>query len=387
MAAILGATPGAPERSQSVEDIPLQLTTQERLQTEDWWPTKSTFNLKSFAGSETCVRCHAEESGGVTSMQHAATLAPDAKFLRNGKGSVFSAQPLTYELKADEHGLDYSVSNGAQKSSHKLDWVMGAGDLGRTFLYEADGRWYQSEATFYTHLSSLDITTGLGFDPNASLPEALGQALSPSDARACFGCHTVHSTTSAGFDPAHSEAGLGCEACHGPARAHAGGMATASAGNKASAHAVPVFNPAKLSPADSIDFCGSCHRTFADASLSLGGQRSTAAVRFQPYRLEESKCWRATQSEKLTCVACHNPHEALNRDAASYDKKCLSCHVPHGALSANAGSTASQTAKACPKATKDCTSCHMPKVNVASMHGDFTDHFIRIVKAEDGFPR
>ena len=371
-----------------MDDVPLQLTTQEHLQTEDWWPTKSTLSLRSFAGSDACIRCHTEKSSSSSSMQRAAVLAPNAHFLKDGQAATFLSKPLTYEVKSTENGYEYSVSNGTQTAAHKLDWVMGAGDLGRTFLYETDKRWYQSEATFYTHLSVLDITTGLSFNAAATLTEALGQPLSPSDARACFGCHTVHATTSSGFDPAHAEAGLGCEACHGPARAHADVMANASTAHNVNGHAAAaVFNPAELSPADSIDFCGSCHRTFADASLSLGGQRSTAAVRFQPYRLEESKCWRATQSDKLTCIACHNPHEPLNRETASYDRKCLSCHAPHADLQDAAANTVSRPANSCPKATKDCTSCHMPKVNVASMHGDFTDHFIRIVKAEDGFPK
>jgi hypothetical protein len=28
----------------------------------------------------------------------------------------------------------------------------------------------------------------------------------------------------------------------------------------------------------------------------------------------------------------------------------------------------------------------MPKVAVASMHGEFTDHYIRVVKPGEGFP-
>ncbi len=361
----------------------LQLTTPEHLQIEDWWPTKATFPLKAFAGSDSCVSCHTEESGSSTSMQRAATRSPSAKFLQTGKAS-FSPKPLTYELSGTPEGLEYSVSNETGKLNRRLDWVMGAGELGRTFLYESDHRWYQSQATYYTHISALDITTGLPFDSNAGLSAALGTALSPSDARACFGCHTVHPTTSAGFDPAHAEVGLGCEACHGPAQAHAAN-ATAH-GKPGSAHVAGVFNPAKLSPADSIDFCGSCHRTFADAALSLGGQQSTAAVRFQPYRLEESKCWRATQSEKLTCVSCHNPHGPLSHDSFAYDKRCLSCHSPHAAPGATTVG-AEGSPKTCPKSTKDCTSCHMPKVEVASMHGDFTDHFIRIVRSRNEFPK
>jgi hypothetical protein len=30
-----------------------------------------------------------------------------------------------------------------------------------------------------------------------------------------------------------------------------------------------IFNPARLSPVDSVDFCGSCHRTWADVAMGM----------------------------------------------------------------------------------------------------------------------
>jgi len=103
-----------------------------------------------------------------------------------------------------------------------------------------------------------------------------------------------------------------------------------------------------------------------------------SVVRFQPYRLEKSRCWRETADERLTCVACHDPHQQLVRDDLSYDKRCLTCHRPEA--------TGTHTGKACPTGAKaQCVSCHMPKVKVASMHGEFTDHYIRVVNAGEEF--
>ena len=356
----------------------LQPTTQERLDSEPWWPTQSNRPLTAFAGSETCARCHKEESTS-TSMRRAAVLANDATFLKSKPTQTFTSKPFTYSLASTPSGIGYTVSDGSHRFSHNLDWVLGAGDLGRTFLYQLDGRWYQSFVTFYTALSALDITTGLDRGPANQLASALGQPLSPADTRRCFSCHTVHATTSQGFNPLHAEAGLGCEACHGPGLAHAQQMSSNPGPHPDLSN---IFNPAKLSPPDSNDFCGACHRSFADASTSIAsiGASSSAVVRFQPYRLEESRCWRETQDDRLTCVACHNPHEPLNKNSAAYDKHCLQCHSASAAASAH-------PANVCPKATSQCTTCHMPKVNVASMHGDFTDHYIRIVHPNDDLPR
>ena len=368
-------------RPQRAPDAGLEVTTQERLESEAWWPTMSNAPLKAYAGSASCTQCH-EEGAQATSMARAATTGGgDSFFAKKGPVSL-QAGDFAYQVKSVPEGVNYSVSSGGHVLSQKLAWVIGAGDLGRTFLYQADGRWQQSEVSFYTKPGMLDVTTGLGPGTGTGLPAALGQPLSAQEAKSCFSCHTVHATTSAGMEPLHAEPGVGCEACHGPGSAHASQMG--AAGNQGSTGArFAVFDPSKLSPEDSIDFCGSCHRTSADAKLSVTQDFRLSVIRFQPYRLEESKCWRATKDERLTCVACHNPHKPLERVAASYDGKCLQCHA-----GAQAGSPAALHAGlVCPKAKSDCVTCHMPKVPVASMHGEFTDHDIRIARAGEEIPR
>jgi predicted CXXCH cytochrome family protein len=375
--------------SQQADDPNLQITTRERLSTESWWPTMSSLPLDAFVGSDSCVRCHAGEAAHrqSTAMSRAASPARSAVFMKSASASSVSIGSLHYTLAATGEGLDYSVSEGNRSLSRKLDWVMGAGDLGLTFLYQSGGHWYQSRTTFYLDQSKLDITTGLENYSKTDLSSALGQELTPDETRRCFNCHSVHATTSGGFNPSRAEPGLGCEACHGPGRRHVDAMAAAGDGQGhaaklENAETADIFNPAKLSPAASIDLCGACHRSSADVTFSTNQTGSSAVVRFQPYRLEESACWRATQDARLTCTACHDPHRPLSRDPVSYDKQCLQCHsVP--------SSTAKPvlSARVCPRATNRCVSCHMPKVKVASMHGEFTDHFIRISKSDEEFPR
>jgi hypothetical protein len=41
---------------------------------------------------------------------------------------------------------------------------------------------------------------------------------------------------------------------------------------------------------------------------------------------------------------------------------------------------------ACKVATKDCVSCHMPKLGPPAAHFKFTDHYIRIVKPKETYP-
>lgn len=135
-----------------------------------------------------------------------------------------------------------------------------------------------------------------------------------------------------------------------------------------------VLNPAKLGPVDSVDFCGACHRAWADVMES--DMQGVATVRFQPYRLELSRCW-GTGDARITCLACHDPHRPLVHDLGSYDSRCLRCHAASGARA-----SAGHPGAACPRGTKDCVTCHMPKYEVPGTHAKFTDHYIRIVRKE-----
>jgi hypothetical protein len=135
-----------------------------------------------------------------------------------------------------------------------------------------------------------------------------------------------------------------------------------------------------LDPLDFVDFCGACHGTWWDVKFS--GAKGIPTVRSQPFRLEESKCW-GKGDARLTCIACHDPHEEVRKDASFYDHACLACHT--SSAGAKTAAQAHQPA-ACPVSTKECTSCHMPKIYDPDMHYKFTDHRIRIVHEGETYP-
>ena len=161
--------------------------------------------------------------------------------------------------------------------------------------------------------------------------------------------------------------GVTCEACHGPGLQHVAAMQT----NPDQSAAGTMLNPERLSPIDSVDFCGACHRTPVDVALFMPRHMGISSIRLQPYRLERSLCWGAGGDSRLTCMACHDPHKPLVTDSTAYDAKCLKCHAgPENPPSAS-------LRPGCKVATKDCVSCHMPKLEIPNVHATFTDHFIR----------
>jgi hypothetical protein len=161
--------------------------------------------------------------------------------------------------------------------------------------------------------------------------------------------------------------GVTCEACHGPGAQHVAQMSLEHDARTSTL----IFNPARLSPADSVDFCGACHRTSADVSLSF--ITGIFNLRFPAYRLEQSRCW-GNGDARLTCIACHDAHKPRVQEAAFYDKVCVSCHAPASAGLKDRG----HAIGICKVANHDCVSCHMPKYTIPSMHTDFTDHKIAV---------
>ena len=199
-----------------------------------------------------------------------------------------------------------------------------------------------------------------------------------ADAQRCFSCHTTLSTDADHFEPMSAIPGVTCEACHGPGAKHVQ-AARSGAGTGSTSD---IMDPDRLTPVAAVDFCGACHRTWADVAFSGASQHGVEVVRFQPYRLEKSRCWGKNGDARLTCTSCHDPHAPLQRDSSVYDMRCLACHVRR-----NEVVSPTKPGAACPRAVDHCTTCHMPKITVPGMHGDFTDHFIRIAERNEAFPR
>jgi formate-dependent nitrite reductase cytochrome c552 subunit len=131
-----------------------------------------------------------------------------------------------------------------------------------------------------------------------------------------------------------------------------------------------------LTAEDMSENCGECHRTWSTVvRMRTWGENN---VRFQPYRLANSKCFLGND-KRISCTACHNPHADLVREEASYDRNCLACH-------AKSAPAAASLQKPCPVSDKNCVTCHMPKVDLPGSHSVFTDHQIRVVRAGDRYP-
>lgn len=353
------------------------LATKEHIQAPGWWPTKTTPQRSEYLGSASCAECHPSEAAiyETTPMAKACVLAAESRILAEHEHLGLRLGSYAYDLTRNGSNSILSVSDGTHSASAVLGWAFGEGEVGETYVFERGGIFYEGRLSYFPLLRSLDITPGQQSSTPSDIDKALGRRLGAEETQLCFGCHNTASSTGGRLDPAHLIPGVTCEACHGPGAGHVAAMKA----GRTSEGLARVLNPAKLDPVDSVDFCGACHRTWADVMES--GMEGVATIRFQPYRLELSRCWEKGDA-RITCLACHDPHQPLQRDLGSYDNRCLACHL----AAEGAKRTRDHPGAACPRSTKDCVSCHMPKYEVPGTHSRFTDHRIRIVQGDQDRP-
>jgi hypothetical protein len=348
------------------------LTTTDRVKAPGWWPTKGDAERNLYVGSDACAECHKPiaKLQETTPMYHAGVRAAQAETL-TPQPLEFHEGKLNYTVSWSPTAATFSVSDGKDGDAAPVAWVFGAGVIGRTYVLKKDEAYIEGRVSYFTRLGALDITIGHSPRPPASVEKALGQAMEAEVAQRCFSCHTTAAVAANVFEPEQAIPGVRCEACHGPGARHVAAMKA----RQFKRAAATIANPAHLAPAASVDFCGACHRTWADVVMQSPSGIGPNAVRFQPYLLENSRCWGTKGDARLTCIACHDPHRPLLHDAGAYDAKCLACHRT---AQETQGLHAAKTA--CHTATRQCTSCHMPKYELPQSHASFTDHTIRIVR-------
>jgi hypothetical protein len=298
-------------------------------------------------------------------MAHALETVANSKVLKLNPNLVFREGTSSFRISREGDRSIYTVTQGAAAFSVPIAFAFGLGSAGQTYTYQRNGVWYESRVTYYEALRGLDVTLGHPKLAPGGPEVAAGRELSSAESVECFGCHASNAVRGGRLQLETMAPGVQCGRCHESAEKHA---AAARAGDAANA---TIRRLGALSTEEMSDFCGQCHRTWSQVAMK--GPHNINNVRFQPYRLTNSRCYNPTD-RRISCVACHDPHREVERTAASYDLKCLACHA------------AAQRAKACHVATRNCITCHMPKYEIPGSHNLFSDHQIRIARPGEPYP-
>jgi hypothetical protein len=331
-------------------------------------------------GMNRCAECHQEQFESFAASPHRRTLTPaaDASVRARFSGQAYQWPAAGPQFRFETHGTELWMKSDAYPDPIRIDWIFGSGRHaqtpvsiwtnaeGKTELLEHAVSWYPA--------AGLDLT--LGFDENQTRLlgiDALGRRLEHAVSMDCFECHVTHLPQNSGrIDEGGIIAGVLCARCHPGGEKH---IAAAEQGG------VAMQRWSSLSPLESINRCGECHRR-ADqlAKVDLDPDRKVL-IRFAPVGLAMSACFQHQQdsqrdedaSVRLDCLTCHDPHRPSEADPRFYTAKCLSCH-----------GTSQRQAPVCSSQpmTSQCLECHMPKVEV-QRHLFFTDHWIRIRQTPD----
>jgi len=329
------------------------------------WPTAG-----EYAGSKKCALCHPAQARSyrASSMRRALEPIDNCEILKQNPRLEWTEGTYRYLIERKDKSYLFRVTDGAKSAETTLLYAFGQGKAGQTYVFAADGRYFESRVSYYLALKGLSLTVGAQNEAPANIQQALGRSMGPTETRDCFGCHTTGARRGSTLQLKAYEDGVQCEACHGPGQAHIDGIVDGKP------KPGTIRSEKGLSAEETSGLCGSCHRTWE--TVILMKVHGTNNVRFQPYRLANSQCF-LSGDRRIACTACHDPHAAVVKDERAYDAKCTTCHNEQNA---------SIRKRSCPVAKQTCTSCHMPRVELPGANHAFADHWIRVARPGDKYP-
>ena len=224
---------------------------------------------------------------------------------------------LHYEVRRSGDRVQFSIaSGGKEKFTVPVQAMVGGERHGISFLLglnQFDGfpleRPALIEARYaLSHTGALVLSPGFRKEKPTDHEDELGRVLSPTFELRCLTCHGKPGTLGAGH-----AGGVRCESCHGPASAHVDSVTHAGQ---------QLVKPKRLDGQNSMEVCAQCHSGLS-ATAHTDPMPEDLLVSSQVPALRNSECF-IQSGEKLTCTACHNPHE----DSASVSQSSVECLSP-----------------------------------------------------------
>jgi hypothetical protein len=369
----------------------------------------SSFVAKTQAADEhdpnaECAPCHQAIYDRYRKTPMANASGPAAAGFLPGE-FTHAASGVTYKLeKTDGHVyLNFERDEGARqdwplKGRRELEYFIGSGRRGRTYLFEQDGYWFEIPVNWYAKKHIWDMA------PNYLNAKEMPLTL-PVDP-GCLRCHSSGAQSS--LPEARNKyagapflgGGITCTACHGDAAEH-----LASGGK------VRMMDLNTLRPVARDSICLNCHLEgdvaiervgkrweqfkpgesifdYASYFVTEAGNSGNERATSQWEALLKSGCKRGA-GERLTCTNCHDPHGSVTGMSAEervdyYRRRCLECHDPEAVKAEETGVAARTGFAATHHAeNRDCTACHMPRVRAEDIaHEQVTDHSIPRIPAK-----
>ncbi|HIA18945.1 MAG TPA: hypothetical protein EYN70_05915, partial [Planctomycetaceae bacterium] len=364
-----------------------------------------------YVGSTACRDCHEEIHDSFrrhpmgNSITHVGRASPIEDYLEKNTFASGGFQYHASTFPADinrptvefHHGESLLDQDGELvfEQEMNLDFTVGSGSRGRSYLFQRGSLLFQSPLTWYVKKGIWDLAPGYRPADHLRFERRVDDD--------CLSCHAGHVNSLAGLEnqydlaePFH-ELSIGCERCHGPGQKHVEMHLDGPVGKESH-----IVNPSNLDPRKRESICYQCHlaghwrqprfgKSFLDfrpgqdlaeawtVLVSGTGFDEQGEVKFTSHveQMHSSRCFQASEGS-MGCISCHDPHRKPDPQQAEafYQSRCLNCHEKNGCSEDESTRMAKDNS---------CVHCHMGKTNVNNIaHSSATDH--RILKIPSTSP-
>ena len=356
-----------------------------------------------YVGSMACRDCHADVHAAYQThpMASSMAIATDSAGEDLEQPAEFSPfEGVTYQVSSADGRMRHTEqrSSGDQvlyEHSVPIDFRVGSGVHGFSYLLQSGGLMFQSPVSWYRQEACWDMSPGYDLPTHPGFERLVTHN--------CIACHAGTARPLPGSQlrfeaDAFAELQVGCERCHGPGQAH-----IAFHNSDELTGRDPILKFAELSAETKNAVCFQCHLQGAQRIPRYGRsefdfrpgmkmsdvwttflkdpQTTEGSAVSHAEQMFQSRCY--TQSGQLTCVSCHDPHRRPQPAEAVdwYRGRCLECHS-----GPDDGCAQPREDRIRTQPDDSCIACHMPPASLEAVpHTAHTDH--RVLRQPDAAPQ
>ena len=359
-----------------------------------------------YVGSSQCIECHADiaekfrrhpMARSISTVADAAPLEDyvhDTSFSPDGPRE-YGVETVDGTVRHFEHFLDVD-GNTVYRQSETIEFAVGSGQRGRSYLMNRDGLLFMSPVTWYSEGTRWDLSPGYAPAVHPRFERRVSDG--------CIACHAgavrqERNGPNRFAKQPFFELSIGCERCHGPGKEHIDRQHKPYDYEQNPIRSA-IINPGKLGHAARDSVCYQCHLHGVDrvprtghsefsfrpgallsdvwtvfvSGSAVGSDDDSARAVSQVEQMHESECFKRSDG-KLGCISCHDPHSIPSKEmrASFFRERCLLCHKEADDCSLE------RPVRLQSSPEDSCIKCHMPKRDASDVpHTSQTDH--RVLK-------
>jgi Flp pilus assembly protein TadD len=367
---------------------------------------KPTPAPQGYVGGEACRRCHQQiwEQYQSHSMSRSSAIVNEAASIEDFD------QRVSFETQTSIGAVKYRVDRTDEGQFHhesltdpvlgqvydqgvKIEFTIGSGKIGRTYLHVQKDCFFVSPIAWYPQGAKWDLSLGYRPGKHPRFERKVTQL--------CLTCHTDRVVVDEEYPERFNlksiqGAAISCERCHGPGRDHISFHdRSPNQANFIPDTTDPIVNPNKLDSERRESVCWQCHFSAEDRVLRYGRTHADfrpgmnfddiwvpfvrndvdTSIPVEPVNHVEqilvSQCYRRSEG-RFGCLSCHDAHSlpSLEEKDRFYRAKCLACHNERGC-------SVPVDERILTSESDSCVECHMPPQRMDRLsHTSQTDHRI-----------